>query len=94
MNVEDLMKENLRVSGKKLEIISDRHLGVALDDFVLKQHSQAINDNVKEKLRSQHKRRIKRKRGEDEDEQEGGTTLCQIRQKIPESDLDYSGEFH
>ena len=32
MNVEDLMKENLKIYGKKLEITSKRHLGVALYD--------------------------------------------------------------
>ena len=36
MNVKDLMKENLEISGKKLEIMSESQIGVALDDFVLK----------------------------------------------------------
>ena len=36
MNVEDIMKENPKLSGKKLEIMSERQLGLALDDFVLK----------------------------------------------------------
>ena len=36
MNVEDIMKENPKVSGKKLEIMSKRQLGLALDDFVSK----------------------------------------------------------
>ena len=36
MNVEDLIKENLEISGKKLEIMSERQLGVGLDDFMLK----------------------------------------------------------
>ena len=31
------MKDNLEISGKKLEIMSERHLGVALDDFMLKE---------------------------------------------------------
>ena len=35
------MKENLNISGKKLEIMSERQLGVALDDFVLKEQRQA-----------------------------------------------------
>ena len=37
MNVEDLMKENLEISGKKLEIMSESRIGVVLDDFVLKE---------------------------------------------------------
>ena len=32
MNVEDLMKENLEISGKKLEIMIKTQLGVTLDD--------------------------------------------------------------
>ena len=69
MNVEDLMKENLEISGKKLEIMSEIQLGGALDDFMLKEQRQAINDNVEETLIRQKKRLIKRKRGEDNDEQ-------------------------
>ena len=33
MNMEDIMKENLEISVKNLEIISKRQLGVALDGF-------------------------------------------------------------
>ena len=75
MNVEDLMKDNPEISGKKLEIISERQLGVALDGFVLKEQRQAINENVKEKLIRQHKRLIKRKRGEYKDKQEVGSAF-------------------
>ena len=32
-NVEDIMKDNLEIYGKKLEIMSKRLLGVALDDL-------------------------------------------------------------
>ena len=42
MNVEGIIKENLDISGKKLEIKSERQLGLVLDDFVLKEQSQAI----------------------------------------------------
>ena len=31
------MKENLEISGKKLEIMSESQKGVALDDFLLKE---------------------------------------------------------
>ena len=54
------MKENLEISDKKLEIMSKRQLGAALDDFVLKEQRQAINDNVEDTLRKQHKRLIKK----------------------------------
>ena len=44
MNVKCFMKENLDISGKKLQIVSERHLGVALDDFVLKDMRQVTAD--------------------------------------------------
>ena len=31
------MKENLDISGKKLEIMSESQIGVELDDFLLKE---------------------------------------------------------
>ena len=31
------MKENLEISGKKLEIMSESQIGVELDDFLLKE---------------------------------------------------------
>ena len=37
MIVEDIMKENLEISGKKLKIMSESQIGLALDDFVLKE---------------------------------------------------------
>ena len=70
--MEDLIKENLKISGIQLEIMSERQLGVALDDFVLKEQRQAINGSVKETLRRQKNRRIKRERGKDK---EGGLTF-------------------
>ena len=45
------MKENPKISGKKLEIMSKRQLGLALDNFVLKYQMQAINGNFKETLK-------------------------------------------
>ena len=75
MNMEDIMKENLGISVKKVEIMSDRQLGVALDYFVLKEQRQAINENVEETLISHNKKLIKRSRGKDKDEQEGGLTF-------------------
>ena len=55
--------------------MSKRQLGVALDDFALKEQRQYINENIKETLRRHHKRLIKTKRGEDNDEHEGGKTF-------------------
>ena len=69
------MKEILGISGKNIEIMSERQLGVVLYDFVLKEQRQAINDNVEETLRRQHMRLIKKNRGEDKDEQEVGPTF-------------------
>ena len=75
MNVEDLIKDNLDISGKKLEIVSKRQIGVALHDFVLKEQRQSINDNSEKTLRRQHKRLIKRKTIKDKYKQKGGMTF-------------------
>ena len=42
------MKENLEISGKKLEIMSESRIGVALDDFMLKDQRQVIKENVED----------------------------------------------
>ena len=55
--------------------MSERQLGVTLDDFVLKDQGQNINENVKKTLISQHKRPIKSKRGKDKDNQDVGLTF-------------------
>ena len=75
MNVEDIVKENSEISGKKLESMSKSQLGVVLDDFVLKDQRQAINKNFKVTWRRQHKRQIRRKRGKYKDDQEGRPTF-------------------
>ena len=69
------MKENVEIYGKKLELMSERQLGMALDYFMLEEQRQAINENVDETLRRQHKRMIKRKRRKDKDDQEVGPTF-------------------
>ena len=69
------MKDNLEISGKKLEIMSESQIGVTLDDFVLKEQRQAINENVEETLRRQNTRLIKSNRDEDKYDQEGGQTF-------------------
>ena len=63
INVDDLMKENLEISVKKLEIMSKRQIVVALDGFVLKEQRRAINKTVEEMLIRQKKRLIKSRIG-------------------------------
>ena len=69
--MEDLIKENLGISGKKQQKAA--RSGVIW--FVLKEQRQDINEDVKEMLRRHHERLIKRKRGKDKYNQEGGTTF-------------------
>ena len=69
------MKDNLEISGKKLKIMSERQLGVVLDDFVLKYKRQSINENVEEMLIRYNKRLIERNIGKYKDDQEGGPTF-------------------
>ena len=61
--MEDLIKENLEISGKVLEIMSKRQIVVALDGFVLKEQRRAINKTVEEMLIRQKKRLIKSRIG-------------------------------
>ena len=44
--MEDFIKKNLEISGKKLEVISERQQEVALYHFLLKDQGYAINENV------------------------------------------------
>ena len=59
------MKENLDISGKKLEIMNERQIGVALDNFMLKDQRHSIDKNFKETFRRHNKRLIKREIGKD-----------------------------
>jgi len=55
LNVEDLIQDNLEMADKKLEILDEKRLGFALDEFVTKEQRQAFNDNVAETLVRQQK---------------------------------------
>jgi hypothetical protein len=52
MNVEDLVKENLANAEKKLEILSEQRLGLAVEDFVAKEQNKAFTEAMKESLTS------------------------------------------
>ena len=73
--MQDLMKENLDISGKKLVIMSESQAVVELDYLVLKEQRQAIIDNVEGTLIRQNNMIKKRKGGEDKEEQEGRLTF-------------------
>ena len=75
MHVEDLIKDNLDIFGKKREIMSKRQLGVALDNFMLKEQRHAINDTTNETFIRQQKSMIKSKRGKDKEDQEDRPTF-------------------
>ena len=76
MNMGDLIKENLKISGKRLEVMSKSQLGVALYDSVMKEQSQTIIETAEETLRRKQKSPIKMIRGEDKEEQEDRPTFC------------------
>ena len=60
VNVEDLIKDNLRVADKKLEILDEKMMSSALDEFVNKGQAQAINEAVGHKLKQSQKKLIKK----------------------------------
>ena len=77
MNVEELVKENLEVADKKLEILSEKRLSTALDEFVSKESRQAMMEATSEMVSKQRNKLIQRevtaaRTGSlDEDENEG-----------------------
>lgn len=84
MNIDVLIKENLDMADKKLEILSEQRLGLAVEDFVAKELNKAFADAMKETLTKQQKKLIKRGEGvggDDEEEGENGkvTSVAKIR---------------
>jgi hypothetical protein len=72
MNVEVLIKENLDMADKKLEILSEQRLGLAVEDFVAKEQNKAFAEAMEETLTKQQKKLIKRGQGAGADEEEEG----------------------
>jgi hypothetical protein len=70
MNVEVLIKENLDMEDKKLEILSEQRLGMAVEDFVAKEQNKAFTEAMQETLSKQQKKLIKR--GQSAGVDEGG----------------------
>jgi len=60
INVEDLIKENLDISDKKLQILNEQSLGIALEEFVVKEQARAIGETVQDILRVSQKQLNKR----------------------------------
>ena len=59
VSVEDLIKENLMSDEKKLEILDEATMSVALDEFVNKAQTTAIVDAVGHRLTKCQKKLIK-----------------------------------
>jgi len=59
VSVEDLIRENLQTDEKKLEVLDESTMSVALDDFVNKAQTSAIVDAVASKLNKTQKKLIK-----------------------------------
>eukprot|EP00752_Nemacystus_decipiens_P013425 g11888.t1 len=55
LRVEDLVMENLETADKKLSLLLEPKLKMALEDFVYKQDTQAIKDLVKDTLEATQK---------------------------------------
>lgn len=87
MNVEVLIKENLDLADKKLEILSEQRLGVAVGEFVDKEQNKAFHDAMKETLTKQQKKLINRgevSRGDKEDDDDDGkvTSAADVREIV------------
>ena len=83
MNVEVLVKEILDHSDKKMEILSEQRLGIAVEDFVAKEHNKAFAEAMKESLGTQQKRLIKRGADAKEgDEDSRVTSAAKVREIV------------
>ena len=83
MNIDVLIKENLDMADKKLEILSEQRLGLAVEDFVAKELNKAFAEAMKDTLTKQQKKLIKRGENASGDEEEGErgkvTSVAEIR---------------
>jgi len=71
VNVEDLVNDNLFNSDKKLELLNEKDMAEALDDFVAKEQRGAIGDKAAHCLKTSQRHLKKRGRKEgDEDGEE------------------------
>jgi double-strand break repair protein MRE11 len=83
MNVEVLIKENLELSDKKLKILSEERLGIAVEDFVAKEQNKAFNEAMKECLGRQQKELIRRgAKGGDEDDESRIRSAADVRETV------------
>lgn len=67
MKIEDLIKDNLEISDKKLEVLDEGKLTIALEEFVDKEIKQAMSDAAKIMLTKQQKKLL----SHDAEEKEG-----------------------
>eukprot|EP00804_Cyclotella_cryptica_P027874 CCRYP_003783-RB/>CCRYP_003783-RB protein AED:0.15 eAED:0.15 QI:266/1/1/1/1/0.8/5/1732/878 len=69
INVEDLVNDNLFNSDKKLELLNEKDMAEALDDFVAKELKQAIGDKTSQCLKASQKilKNRGKKQGDDEE---------------------------
>mmetsp|Transcript_10456 Transcript_10456/g.21453 ORF Transcript_10456/g.21453 Transcript_10456/m.21453 type:complete len:890 (-) Transcript_10456:291-2960(-) len=55
INVEDLVNDNLASTDKKMELLNERQMALALDEFVNKEQRQAISDSTHDILKKSQK---------------------------------------
>mmetsp|Transcript_12362 Transcript_12362/g.27094 ORF Transcript_12362/g.27094 Transcript_12362/m.27094 type:complete len:392 (-) Transcript_12362:133-1308(-) len=79
VNVEDLILNNLHSKDRRLEILDEAALGVALEAYVNKKNNHAISETTEETMHKQQKSLLKRGKREDES---GGmiTTAARVRE--------------
>lgn len=73
MKIEDLIKDNLDISDKKLEVLDEGKLTIALEEFVDKEIKQAMSDATKSMLTKQQKKLLSHsddKQDSEEDEED------------------------
>lgn len=71
MKIEDLIKDNLEISDKKLEVLDEAKLTIALEEFVDKEIKQAMSEATNKMLTKQQKKLLSREADEKDDDEEG-----------------------
>ncbi len=82
VDVEDIVKDTLDSSEKKMMVLDDSRLSIAVGNYVSKETRASINDNVEKMLNVKQKKLIKRgMEGDDDGENENKlTTVNAIRE--------------
>lgn len=92
MDVEDLVKDNLAITKKKMDLLDEKKMSLALEEYVKKEQKKAIDDIANETLTKQQARLIKRGFGNDNNDDNSKLTTVAAVREICEAEAKKSRE--